>query len=181
MSSANNAGGASTAEKVVRHMPDMVFTISSEGRYTGFLPGSSIEPVVPPDQFMGRTLDEVVGESIAAQTKTHISRALATGQVQSFCYWLEDRAGIRLFEARLTPSGSEEVIVMVRDLTEEGSDERSIREALEACRAALELAAPFLPRDSAADRAAANALGRAYRLGDSNVEYGNEGGRQRRK
>ncbi len=112
----------------------------------------------------------MVGKSLAAQTKKYIGQALATGQVQSFCYWLEDTRGMRLFEARLTPSGSEEVVVLVRDLTEDGPGESSLRNALEACRAALELAAPYLPRDSEADHAAAQALGRVFRLGDSNVE-----------
>jgi hypothetical protein len=161
------SSATSVADKLASALPDMAFTLTSNGRYTGFLPGGDVGPVVPPEQFIGRRIQDVIGEEIAGDVLPRIRRVLETQRMETFEYSLNSDKGIRRFEARVSPVDADEVVALVRDVTElrlGNAEHDQLLSLLAAAREAIELAAPHLPKDSDADIAAARALSGIYRL-----------------
>jgi len=96
--------------------PDMIFELTRDGMIVQFIPSTEIDPLLPPDEFIGKTIAQIL-PSIAAQTNFAIGRALESGQVNAFEYRLPSGDEIRDFEARITPAGPDLVLAMVRDVT----------------------------------------------------------------
>jgi DNA-binding CsgD family transcriptional regulator len=98
-------------------LPDMIFRLDREGRYLDFKPSKELEPFVPPDQFLGRTMHEVLPPGVAEHGISVIEKALASGTTQTYVYQLPMPDGARDYEARVVPLGPEDVLAIVRDTT----------------------------------------------------------------
>ena len=97
-------------------VPDMVFEIKRDGTIVQFIPSPVNEPLLPPEEFLGKTIAEIL-PSIEKQTAFAIERALESGQVSAFEYQLPDKGEIKTFEARITPVASDLVVALVRDVS----------------------------------------------------------------
>jgi hypothetical protein len=76
---------------------------------------------MPPDQFLGRALIDVLPPHVAAVINQHLRAAIETGQTQVCQYALEMPSGPHRYEARLvsaTGDGADLVTALVRDITE---------------------------------------------------------------
>jgi PAS domain S-box-containing protein len=98
-------------------IPDMIFEISKEGIFTGYIPSSEITPVMPPEQFLGKNIRDLFPPLIAEQTLFSMERALETNQLHAFEYGMPPGEEIQFFEARVSAVSSELAIVMVRDIS----------------------------------------------------------------
>jgi PAS domain S-box-containing protein len=117
-------------------IPDMMFTIDRRGVYVDFVPADGLEPYTPPDQFLGRTVFEVLPASLAQDTMRGVELALETGRPERLEYELELDNERRQYEARILKSKDDEVLAIVRDVTaqkrQEREDElRRVRDELE--------------------------------------------------
>ncbi|HUK55548.1 MAG TPA: EAL domain-containing protein [Nitrospiria bacterium] len=99
-------------------MPDMMFRINREGVYLDFIPAKGLEPFVPPNQFLGKEVREVLPPDVAEPFMHYTRQALETGETQVFEYPLLVKGGRRDYEARIVVSGTNEVLTIVRDITE---------------------------------------------------------------
>jgi signal transduction histidine kinase len=72
---------------------------------------------LPPEQFLGKTIRDVIPASVADQTTFAIERVLASGQVHAFEYQLQQDGETKTFEARITPLSSDTVLAIVRDVS----------------------------------------------------------------
>lgn len=97
--------------------PDMMFRIDKDGYCLDFKPAMEFEPYVPPSEFLGKKLSEVLPRSVASGAIKHIERALATKAIQTYEYTLPMGDELRHYEARITPLGEDEVLAIVRDIT----------------------------------------------------------------
>ena len=108
----------SRSRALIKAIPDMIFRLDGEGRYLDFQPGQDVEPFVPAREFLGKTVNQVLPEDIALSVVQHIHRVLSSGSEQCFEYQLEMKDGLRNYEARMVASGENEVLAIVRDITE---------------------------------------------------------------
>jgi PAS domain S-box-containing protein len=100
-------------------IPDMIFRIDRSGMFLdALLKGTEELLVGPGDTPRGQTVEERVPSPQAQTILSSIRRTLETGQTQVFEYQLDVRAGPRDFEARMVVSGPDEVLMIVRDITE---------------------------------------------------------------
>ena len=109
-------------------IPDMMFVISKDGTYLDFNPAQGQEPLLPPSEFLGKTVFEVMPPELARQTIQYVERTLQSGASQLFEYQLAEQDGaIGHYEARLVVSSvqADEVLAIVRNITQ-----RKAREAL---------------------------------------------------
>jgi PAS domain S-box-containing protein len=97
-------------------IPDMIFEFSRDGTILQFIPSANNAPLIPPEQFIGRAIGDVL-PALADQTLFAINRALDSGQVHAFQYELFQDGKDRTFEARLAPLGADTVLGMVRDVS----------------------------------------------------------------
>ncbi len=101
---------------LLNSIPDMIFEFRRDGTILQFIPSETNEPLYPPEQFLGRTIGEVL-PALADQTNFAIKRALESGHVHAFQYDLFQNGKSRSFEARITPLGEDTVLAMVRDIS----------------------------------------------------------------
>jgi signal transduction histidine kinase len=82
----------------------------------------------PPSVFLGAHVRKVLGETLGELFQSSIERALSTGVVQTLDYRLPRDGCSGDFEARFAPSSDDEVLVVVRDVTEQKRLQREILE-----------------------------------------------------
>jgi GAF domain-containing protein len=94
-------------------LPDMVFHVRRDGTFVDFHPGLGVKPVVPPEQFLGRRMGDVLPPDVAREGMAAIARAIDEGVMQVWRYEVEGRA----YEARIVAGGADEAVSFVRDVT----------------------------------------------------------------
>lgn len=118
-------------QAILAAIPDRMFRLTRAGVYIDFK-GDPTNPNEPtPDQILGRTLDELLPLPVADLWRGVIHKTLETGQLQSCEYQLDLPSGVREFEARVTVSGTDEVLTLVRDITDRKQVEAELRHSLE--------------------------------------------------
>jgi PAS domain S-box-containing protein len=106
-------------------IPDMMFTLTADGTFLSYTPAEGTEPFLPPHEFLGRHVGEVMPPPVAAQSMRAIEATLQSHRVQSFEYRLDVGGETRDFEARLVPSSPGEVLAIVREYTAQRRQERT--------------------------------------------------------
>lgn len=98
-------------------VPDMMFRIDRSGRYLEYKPAKGLEPFLPPEEFLGRTMQEVLPKDAADAGLKRIKAALDIGEDQLYEYQLLEDSGQTTYEARMVPLGQDDVLVIVRLLS----------------------------------------------------------------
>jgi PAS domain S-box-containing protein len=124
---------------LIEAIPDLIFRVSRDGRYLSFVPTSEVPLAARPEAFLGQPLEVVLPPDVAGVARRAVAEALASFQAQTFEYELTV-AGVRgTYEARLVPvEGGEEVVVIVRDITERQAAVTALRESEERFRTSFE-------------------------------------------
>lgn len=102
-------------------IPDIVLRRTRDGIYTDYKPASQFGRFMPSQEFIGKSIWEILPPDIAQLSMAASERALDTGEEQLYEYQMQQRQTglLRYHEARVTPCGEDEVQVIVRDITEE--------------------------------------------------------------
>jgi PAS domain S-box-containing protein len=98
-------------------IPDMIFEMDKNGIFTNFFKSDEINPLIPPEQFLGKSIREVMPGFISAPTLFGIARTLLTNQTYAFEYQMPGKDSIHDYESRLIASSEDRVLGMVRDIT----------------------------------------------------------------
>lgn len=106
----------SRTQALLDAIPDMIFELKRDGSIVRFIPSPTNEPLLPPEEFIGKTIAQVLPH-LADQTSFAIARALESGQLSAFEYQMHINDETRTFEARITPVGTDLVLAMVRDVS----------------------------------------------------------------
>lgn len=125
-------------------IPDMMFVMSRAGKFLDFHPAKGIQPIVPPSEFLGATIDQVSPPRFAAVFREHLTRALDSGETQLHEYPLEVDGELRYFEARYAAVGDDEALVLVRCITDRKRAEARLRESEEKWRELVANAPDFV-------------------------------------
>ncbi|MFN8386250.1 MAG: ATP-binding protein [Anaerolineales bacterium] len=97
-------------------IPDMLFELRRDGTILQFVPSALFDPLLPPEEFLGKKVGEVL-PPIAEQTTFAIERALESGQVNAFEYQMSQDGEDKTFEARIASVDADTVIAMIRDVS----------------------------------------------------------------
>jgi PAS domain S-box-containing protein len=142
----------STGQILFESLPDAMFRISSKGTFLDFKAAKEFSAKLPPQQFLGQKLSDVLPKDIATQAMHQIDRAIASGKIRSFEYQLasphtllsgEEIGEWRDFEARIVPSGPSEVLAIVRDVSDRKRAETHLAKSEERYRVVSELTSDF--------------------------------------
>ena len=98
-------------------IPDMIFEFKRDGTILQYVSSARNRPLLPPDQFLGKRITEVLPPSVADQTLFAIERVLNSSHVHAFEYQLLQDDENRTFEARITPLSPDTVLAIVRDVS----------------------------------------------------------------
>jgi PAS domain S-box-containing protein len=99
--------------------PDLMFRLSRGGVFLDCKPPKDDAVSVSPSQFIGKHLEEVFPAAITRRMLQHIQQAIETDQVQTLEYSLPDEEGEGAdFECRLVACAQQEVLAIVRDVSQ---------------------------------------------------------------
>ncbi len=113
---------------LVDAVPDLLFRIREDGTYLDYKAARDFPAYVPPEQFLGRKVMDVLPRDVAQESMRLIRRAIETQEVQTQNYRLMLGDEPRDYEARIAPCGRDEVLGMVRDVTERNRADQLIRQ-----------------------------------------------------
>ncbi len=99
-------------------IPDLMFRFDQDGTFLDYYSAEPRNLIVPPEQFMGRKISDIMPPEIAALQKHHVKRVLQTGQEAIYEYSLPRAGKPAYFESRMVVSGRDEVTTIIRDITE---------------------------------------------------------------
>ena len=103
---------------LINAIPDGLFIFDRAGTFLEYESADEFEALVPPEQFLGRNIREILPADIARQTLEKLKEALTTGEPAIFDYMLPLGDEKRYYESRQVRMGSNEVLGIVRDITE---------------------------------------------------------------
>lgn len=107
-----------TMQAILAAMPDLVLHQDAEGRYLNCYKAPDIPTLVPVEEFIGRRMEEVLPGAIAEPAREIIAEVLRTGEVASAEYDLDGSDGKRWYDLRMARVGLDEVVSVIRDVTE---------------------------------------------------------------
>jgi signal transduction histidine kinase/ActR/RegA family two-component response regulator len=106
------------ADALLDALPDMMFRVRSDGVVVDFQPAWAEKLAAPVERMVGRKVVDVLPAAIAGQTLEALALVLETGNSQRFEFPLATPNGEHEYEARLSAAGSDDVVAIVRDITE---------------------------------------------------------------
>lgn len=99
-------------------IPDLVFRISREGRYLDCKGNQTVGWPFPGQDCIGMNIRDILPAEIAALTLEYIHKTLDTNAPQIFEYRMQTQRGLQDYEMRLMIGGPDEVVGIVRNITE---------------------------------------------------------------
>jgi PAS domain S-box-containing protein len=120
-------------------VPDILFRIARDGTYLDVWSQSEKELLVPQRELLGKKIQDFFTPEQSAEALAHLQRTLATHTMQFYEYELDIEGEPIYFEARLVPHGHEEVLAIVRNVTEKHRAEETLRLSEERFRSIFEV------------------------------------------
>lgn len=111
-------------------IPDLMFRIRQDGTYLDARADQASDLAIPPQAMIGRTVYEMLPPEVAQQRMHYLKLALETGETQLFEYQFLVHGEWRDYEARMVVSGADEVLAIMRDITERKHAERQLKSSM---------------------------------------------------
>lgn len=125
-------------EAIFQSLPDLYFRFSPDGTILDYGAGRSTFLYVPPEEFLGRRVQDVLPPGVGEMTAKSIREVSESKEPRSFEYPLPSPEGEKRYEARLLPALEDEVIAVIRDITERSELISSLQESEEKYRVTFE-------------------------------------------
>lgn len=130
-----------TQRAIIETIPDLIFRLDSQGICLSFISGGEVLPYGSPDTYVGRSLQEVLPAELAERRLFFVQQAIATQTRQRYDQSIEIEGETRHEEVRIVPLNPQEVVVIVRDVTDRVRSQQAVQESEQKFRALFENAA----------------------------------------
>jgi signal transduction histidine kinase/CheY-like chemotaxis protein/CHASE1-domain containing sensor protein len=112
---------------LISAIPDLMIRLSRNGEFLDYRAAKKDVQLQLGDEFVGKNIHDAMPAALARQVMYFVQQALETGDGQTFEYQAPvplNSRNLRDFEARIVVSGEDEVLAIVRDMTERRAIER---------------------------------------------------------
>ncbi|MFB8789227.1 MAG: ATP-binding protein [Potamolinea sp.] len=114
---------------ILTAIPDLMFRLSSEGIYLGYVGASEVINLLPSDfQPVGKHISEFLPPEVANRHIQHLQKALTTGKNQIYEQQNLINGQLQYEEVRVVVSTETEVLFMIRDISERKRAEEALRQ-----------------------------------------------------
>ncbi|HYA85706.1 MAG TPA: PAS domain S-box protein [Nitrospirota bacterium] len=122
---------------LISALPDMTFRIERNGMIKDYRCSDTSKLYAPPELFLGKKLRDVLPAHVADAAMEKMNGVFATGKMSSFECALQIRGQSKFFDDRIVRLGNEEVLHVIRDITECRQVEEALHERDERLRQAV--------------------------------------------
>jgi two-component system sensor histidine kinase/response regulator len=98
--------------------PNLLIRMTRSGNYLDFIPAKAFKSFTPAPDIYGKTIFDVMPPDFAQERMRYVQLALQTGQTQTYEFELEIDGEQRYQEAQIIASGEDEVLIIVREITD---------------------------------------------------------------
>ena len=109
--------------------PDLMLRLDREGTILDYTAGSTSDFLLQAQQLLGKRIQDLPIEAAAFDFKEAVGQVLRTQSMVSLEYCLTDRHQRHWFEARLLPLLGNQIIVIIRNITQRKVAEEALRES----------------------------------------------------
>jgi PAS domain S-box-containing protein len=114
---------------ILRMVPDLMFLMSRDGVYLDYHARDPRDLWAPPEQFLGKRLQDVFPPDLGALFERHFQQALTSDEPVVVEYSLPMPGGERHYETRLVRCDNETIMTIVRDVTARHRAEENLHKA----------------------------------------------------
>jgi PAS domain-containing protein len=115
---------------ILSAIPDLMFRVSAEGIYLGYVTTADFTDLLPSDfDPIGKHISEFLPQEVHSRHLQHLQQALDTGNSQIYeqQIWIEGK--LQHEEVRVVVSGENEVLFMIRDISDRKQLEEDLSQA----------------------------------------------------
>jgi PAS domain S-box-containing protein len=123
---------------ILEAIPDLMFLQTQSGDYLDYHARDESVLLVPPKEFLGRNIRDVLPSALADEFLRCFDSAGKTGEVQVMEYTLPIGGKTRHFEARIARTGADKMLSLVHEITERKRAQEALRETQERYREVVE-------------------------------------------
>ena len=113
---------------ILNAIPDLMFLQSSDGTYLDYHAKESNFLLVPPEQFLGKKMQEILPPQLASDFAACFEQALVSDKPVLLEYALQTSDGARAYEASIVNCDGDKLLSIVRDVTERKLAEDALKE-----------------------------------------------------
>jgi PAS domain S-box-containing protein len=103
---------------IVEAIPDIMFRISADGHFIDCHTPDEALLLMPCKAIIGKNMKAIMPPNLYELTKEKMAKVIATGTLQNYDYALHINNELHHFDARMVSARENEVLVIVRDITE---------------------------------------------------------------
>ncbi|MFK7848873.1 MAG: PAS domain S-box protein [Rhodothermales bacterium] len=107
-------------------LPDMFFHVNKEGVFTDFKATHGHPLILPRENIIGSNILDMPDPDLAEKASKMLQKTVRTQTLQVLEYTLEIENETRFFEARFAPAGAENVLIVIRDITDRNRAQKAL-------------------------------------------------------
>ncbi len=119
----------SELQELFQAFPDIYFRLKSDGRILSYHARETSDLYLPPEKLLGKAMQDILPPDAAKQFQQAIFQVNKTNSLVAIEYSLPLTAREKSFEARLLPSIANQIIVIIREITERKQAQLALQRA----------------------------------------------------
>lgn len=111
---------------IIKALPDMLFILSEDGKFTDFKAGNNSEFPISPSYIIGKKIWDIFPHTIAEQLQLMVQESYSSGNLKTYEFKMQNHDAEKHYEARIVKSHKNEILMLLRDVTNQKQNEIQI-------------------------------------------------------